>query len=68
MSSHFQFTVPEAKEDSNIQIKRIAQSHAKEIEVISTKDGTVYMLEFDTDFQKKTFEADLNKKFPLLFY
>lgn len=68
MSSHFSFTVPDSKEHLNTQIKRFALSQQKHLEITPTKDGTVYMLEFDSEFQKKSFEIELSERFPFLFY
>lgn len=68
MDSHFQFTVPDSKEHLNSQIKRLTLQQERQPKITITKDGTVYLLEFDSNFQKESFEAELNEKFPTLFF
>jgi len=68
MSSYFSFTVPEEKEHLNSNIKRFVIQQSKPFEIIPTKDGTVYQLEFNSEIQQKSFQLELDEKFPNLYY
>ncbi len=68
MSTYFSLTVPDSKELLNPNIKRFVIQQQKSFEIIPTKDGTIYQIEFTSELQKKSFEIQLNEKFPFLFY
>jgi len=68
MSTYFSFTVPNSKEQINPNIKRFVIQQSKPFEIIPTKDGTVYQLEFNSEIAQKRFQLELDEKFPNLYY
>jgi hypothetical protein len=65
--SIFQFTVPKSKEAYLPQIEQFVHSSSAKVRSTSTKDGTIFNLEFSIDGASERFKGELSKKFPDLY-